>query len=41
VPAPEERHLLTVTAQGVSVQVLEAWTRRLADDMHEALAASA
>ncbi|NPC43085.1 hypothetical protein [Nocardioides sp. zg-1230] len=44
VPAPtptDERHLLTVTAQGVSVQVLEAWTRRLADDMHEALAASA
>lgn len=42
VPAPtEERHLLTVTAQGVSVQVLEAWTRRIADDMHEALAASA
>lgn len=36
-----ERHLLTVTAQGVSVQVLEAWTRRLADDIHLALSASA
>ena len=41
VPSAGERHLLTVSAQGVSVQVLEAWTRRLADDMHEALAASA
>jgi hypothetical protein len=42
VPSPgTERHLLTVTAQGVSVQVLEAWTRRLADDIHEALAATA
>ena len=38
VPSPEsERHLLTVTAQGVSVQVLEAWTRQLADDIHQAL----
>lgn len=37
VPTPDERHLLTVTAQGVSVQVLEAWTRRLADDIHLAL----
>ena len=37
VPTPQERHLLTVTAQGVSVQVLEAWTRRLADDIHLAL----
>ena len=37
VPLPaSERHLLTVTAQGVSVQVLEAWTRRLADDIHQA-----
>ncbi|MCY4725760.1 hypothetical protein NYO98_05665 [Nocardioides sp. STR2] len=42
VPAPEHgRHLLTVTAQGVSVQVLEAWTRRLADDIHLALSATA
>ena len=38
VPSPEgERHLLTVTAQGASAQVLEAWTRRLADDIHRAL----
>lgn len=37
VPTPQGRHLLTVTAQGVSVQVLEAWTRRLADDIHLAL----
>jgi hypothetical protein len=29
-----------VTAQGVSAQVLEAWTRRLADDIHRALSAS-
>ena len=42
VPSPEsERHLLTVTAQGVSVQVLEAWTRRLADDIHQALSTTA
>jgi hypothetical protein len=41
VPAPaHERHLLTVTAQGVSVQVLEAWTRRLADDIHVAMSAA-
>ena len=38
VPSPAgERHLLTVTAQGASAQVLEAWTRRLADDIHRAL----
>jgi hypothetical protein len=30
-------HLLTVTAQGVSLQVLEAWTHRLADDIQQAL----
>jgi hypothetical protein len=42
VPLPtSERHLLTVTAQGVSVQVLEAWTRRLADDIHQALSTTA
>jgi hypothetical protein len=41
VPSPDERHLLTVSAQGVSVQVLEAWTRRLADDIHLALAGPA
>jgi hypothetical protein len=42
VPTPVgDRHLLTVTAQGVSVQVLEAWTRRLADDIHQALSATA
>ena len=42
VPLPtSKRHLLTVTAQGVSVQVLEAWTRRLADDIHQALSTTA
>ena len=42
VPSPEkERHLLTVTAQGMSVQVLEAWTRRLAGDIHQALSTTA
>ena len=42
VPSPGRgRHLLTVTAQGVSVQVLEAWTRRLADDIHRAMPATA
>ena len=41
VPSTRERHLLTVTAQGVSVQVLEAWTRRLADDIHLALSTPA
>lgn len=42
VPSPEgARHLLTVTAQGVSVQVLEAWTRKLADDIHRALSTTA
>jgi len=42
VPSPaSERHLLTVTAQGVSVQVLEAWTRQLADDIHQALSTTA
>jgi hypothetical protein len=30
-------HLLSVTAQGVSIQVLEAWTRRLAEDIRAAL----
>ena len=30
-------HLLSVTAQGVSIQVLESWTRRLAEDMGAAL----
>jgi hypothetical protein len=42
VPAPgRERHLLTVTAQGASVQVLEAWTRQLAEDIHRAMSATA
>jgi len=42
VPSPAHgRHFLTVTAQGVSVQVLEAWTRRLADDIHHAMPATA
>jgi hypothetical protein len=39
VPSTRERHLLTVSAQGVSVQVLEAWTRQLAGDIHRALSA--
>jgi hypothetical protein len=34
-------HLLSVTAQGVSIQVLEAWTRRLAEDIRAALSVSA
>jgi hypothetical protein len=41
VPSAREPHLLTVSAQGVSVQVLEAWTRRLADDIHLALSTPA
>ena len=41
VPSAPGRHLLTVSAQGVSVQVLEAWTRRLADDIHLALSTPA
>jgi len=42
VPAPgRERHLLTVTAQGASVQVLDAWTRQLAQDLHRAMSATA
>ena len=41
VPSAHGRHLLTVTAQGVSVQVLEAWTRRLGDDIHLALSTPA
>lgn len=34
-------HLLSVTAQGVSLQVLEAWTRRLAEDIRTALSVAA
>lgn len=34
-------HLLSVTAQGVSTQVLEAWTRRLAEDIRAALSVAA
>lgn len=34
-------HLLSVTAQGVSIQVLEAWTRRLAEDLRAALSVAA
>lgn len=34
-------HLLSVTAEGVSTQVLEAWTRRLAEDIHAALSVAA
>jgi hypothetical protein len=34
-------HLLSVTAQGVSIQVLEAWTRRLAEDIRAALSVAA
>jgi hypothetical protein len=33
-------HLLSVTAQGVSIQVLEAWTRRLAEDIRAAISAA-
>lgn len=34
-------HLLSVSAQGVSIQVLEAWTRRLAEDIRTALSVAA
>ncbi|MCW2737833.1 MAG: hypothetical protein JWN97_2477 [Nocardioides sp.] len=34
-------HLLAVTAEGVSLPLLEAWTRRAAEDLREVLAAEA
>ncbi len=40
VPAAEQGdHLLAVTAEAVSLPVLEAWTRRAAEDLSELLAA--
>ena len=34
-------HLLAVTAEGVSLPLLHAWTRRAAEDLSEVLAAEA
>lgn len=34
-------HLLAVTAEGVSMPLLQAWTRRAAEDLREVLAAEA
>ena len=40
VPGPPQRHhLLSVTAEGVSLPLLHAWTRRAAEDLGELLAA--
>ena len=39
--AAEADHLLTVSAEGVSLPLLHAWTRRAAEDMREVLAAQA
>ena len=38
VPSPaQEDHLLSVTAEGVSLPLLEAWTRKAAEDLSELL----
>ena len=37
VPGTEADHLLTVTAEGVSPPLLEAWTRLAAEDLRQAL----
>ena len=34
-------HLLSVSAEGVSMPLLQAWTRRAAEDIREVLAAKA
>lgn len=39
--ASEADHLLAVTAEGVSLQLLQAWTRRFAEDLREVLTAEA
>lgn len=42
VPGPTDtNHLLAVTAEGVSLPLLEAWTRRAAEDLREVLSAEA
>lgn len=41
VPGSHADHLLSVTAEGVSPPLLEAWTRRAAEDLVEALSGSA
>lgn len=38
---PGVAHLLAVTAEGVSLPLLEAWTRRAAEDLREILTAEA
>lgn len=39
VPAPAQGdHLLCISAEGVSLPLLQAWTRRAAEDLREALA---
>lgn len=37
VPGADADHLLSVTAEGVSPPLLEAWTRRAAEDLRQAL----
>lgn len=41
VPGGHADHLLSVTAEGVSAPLLEAWTRRAAEDLGEALSGPA
>jgi hypothetical protein len=37
VPGEHADHLLSVTAEGVSAPLLEAWTRRAAEDLGDVL----
>ncbi len=41
VPGADADHLLSVTAEGVSPPLLEAWTRRAAEDLRQALSDAA
>lgn len=41
VPGTDADHLLSVTAEGVSPPLLEAWTRRAAEDLRQALSVAA
>lgn len=41
VPGADADHLLSVTAEGVSPPLLEAWTRRAAEDLRQALSVAA
>ena len=41
VPGAHADHLLSVTAEGVSPPLLEAWTRRAAEDLRQALSVAA